>query len=287
MEIKKVLVLYKQSSYKHFFLNRSDGHPFHQEPIAKRFIKTHNVHYQTLAKVEAFFKSYDIPYEKKLRGRKIDFSKYDLIVTVGGDGTFLEGAGQVKAQLMLGINSDPQWSVGRFCTAHDNNFSEIILKVLNGSYEGRSLNRMKIYFKQSEVEMTALNDILVCHRNPAAMSRYYLHFRGKKEEQRSSGVWVATAAGSTGAARSAGGKVLPEESTDLQFVARELYCGKSGAGSTSHRSEIFKAKEQLKITSLMKDGIVYIDGSHISVPFSFGEQITVTKSKYPLHLVVS
>ena len=150
MEIKKVLVLYKQSSYKHFFLNRSDGHPFHQEPIAKRFIKTHNVHYQTLAKVEAFFKSYDIPYEKKLRGRKIDFSIYDLIVTVGGDGTFLEGAGQVKAQLMLGINSDPQWSVGRFCTAHDNNFSEIILKVLNGSYEGRSLNRMKIYFKQGK-----------------------------------------------------------------------------------------------------------------------------------------
>jgi NAD+ kinase len=285
MNIKQVLILYKQSTFKHFFSSRSHENPFKNQPIAKRFIKTHEEHYKTLANVEHFFKTHDIGYSKLLRGRKADLSKYDLIVTVGGDGTFLEGAAQAKSQLMLGINSDPQWSVGRFCSANNQNFAKMVLNTLQGQHQTRTFNRMKISFSQRRAEVISLNDILVCHRNPAAMSRYYLQFRGQTEEQRSSGVWVATAAGSTGALRSAGGKVLPEESTDLQFVARELYCGKNGRAS--HRAAIFHAKEQLRITSLMKDGVVYVDGSHVCLPFPFGEKITIRKSSHPLKVVVA
>ena len=282
MKIKKVLILYKQSTYKHFFLKKGES-SLKNNLIARRFIKTHHEHYGTLAKVERFFKTQGIPYSKLLRGGKNDLSAYDLIVTVGGDGTFLEGASQVKSQLMLGINSDPQWSVGRFCSADSENFANIILNILKGRYKARLLNRMKVSFQQSGIETLALNDILVCHRNPAAMSRYYLHFNGKKEEQRSSGIWVATAAGSTGAIRSAGGRILPEESTDLQFVVRELYCGK--IGEPRHRSAIFKAKEQLRLTSLMKEGVVYVDGSHVNFLFPFGEVVTVKKSQHPIRLV--
>jgi len=58
------------------------------------------------------------------------------------------------------------------------------------------------------------------------MSRYYLQVGKLLEEQRSSGVWIATAAGSTGGLRSAGGKVLPKEDKKFQYKPRELYYGK-------------------------------------------------------------
>ncbi len=287
MKFKNILILYKQSAYTHYFSGRkTSAGPFKKSPvIAERFINTHLEHYRTLARVENFLKSHGVKYRKVQRGRQLDLSKYDLIVTVGGDGTFLEGAAHVKSQLMLGINSDPKWSVGRFCTANNANFSVILEKVITGHAKIRSLNRMKVVFLKSKRFVLALNDILVCHRNPAAMSRYYLEFKGIGEEQRSSGIWIATAAGSTGAIRSAGGKVLPEHSNELQFVARELYCSKDQ--KPLYQSAVFNEQTHVKILSLMTSGIVYVDGSHNSIPFPFGEEITIQNSLYPLNLAAS
>lgn len=285
MKIKNILILYKTSVYEHSIAGRPGLAKLKlmRRGLMKRFIGTHNEHYRTLKKLEEFLRTEGVRYSRAVRGSRVDFSPYGLIITVGGDGTFLEAAARVKGQLMLGINSDPQWSVGRFCYANAKNFRSILRRVLRGKAEVRSFNRMQIELKNTGRRMAVLNDILVCHANPAAMSRYYLQFKGQKEEQRSSGVWVATAAGSTGAIRSAKGRVLPEESRSLQFVVRELYCGK--LGKPKKHSAVFSAKDHLKIVSLMKDGVIFVDGSHVSVPFPFGEEITIRNSPYPLKVV--
>ncbi len=285
MKTPRILILYKQSTYKHFFLNGSAKSKAVRktDAIEKRFINTHLEHYQTLTKVEAFLKKHGLKYQKMQRGRTKDFSKFDLILTIGGDGTFLEAASAVTSQLMLGINSDPKWSVGRFCCANSSNFSHIIFSLINGKANICPLNRMQVVLSKSKQSRTVLNDILICHSNPAAMSRYFLEFKSKGEEQRSSGIWVSTAAGSTGAIRSAGGVVLDEKSTKLQFVVREPYCGKTR--KITFRSGIFTEKSSLKITSLMPQGIVYFDGSHNSLPFAFGQELRVKNSAYPLYLV--
>jgi len=46
-----------------------------------------------------------------------DFKDIDLVVSMGGDGTFLKTASFVKNKTlpMLGINTDPQRSVGCLC----------------------------------------------------------------------------------------------------------------------------------------------------------------------------
>ncbi len=287
MKTPKILILYKQSTYKHYFLDSSgmSAQARKSSAIEKRFINTHLEHYRTLTKVEAFLKKNRLKYKKMQRGRTKDFSGFDLVITIGGDGTFLEAASVATTQMMLGINSDPKWSVGRFCLGNSSNFDHIILNILANKHKICPLNRMNVLFVKSKQAVTVLNDILVCHSNPAAMSRYYLELNAKGEEQRSSGVWIATAAGSTGAIRSAGGIVLDEKSKDLQFVVREPYCGKTR--KISHRCGIFNDKSHLKITSLMPQGIVYFDGSHTSIPFTFGEELRVQISKYPLNLVTA
>jgi NAD kinase len=49
--------------------------------------------------VEAVLKNRKLKFTKACRGSSLDYSRYDLIITVGGDGTFLEAARQVKKGL--------------------------------------------------------------------------------------------------------------------------------------------------------------------------------------------
>ena len=285
VSIRKILILYKKSSYKHFFLTRKAllRQIEQDEKLAERFRKTHDRHYQTLRDLENFLRQKGLRYSRMLRGRKKNFSGYDLIITVGGDGTFLEGASKTRDQLILGINSDPQWSVGRFCAATNETFPRILENIFKNRFQVKPLNRLKLRFKRRSTAVHALNDILICHKNPAEMSRYYLCLKGRKEEQRSSGIWVATAAGSTGAIYSAGGRVLPLASKQLQYVVRELYRGHGRKARL--KSGVFSASRTFKVVSIMKDGVIYVDGSHIKIPFSFGEELIVANSEYPLQVV--
>ncbi|MDE2028085.1 MAG: hypothetical protein KGJ11_06060, partial [Candidatus Omnitrophica bacterium] len=147
----------------------------------------------------------------------------------------------------------------------------------------KKLQRLSISFSDGTKSINVLNDILICHHNPAAMSRYYLSIGPIREEQRSSGIWIATAAGSSGGIHSAGGKILASESKDFQYKPRELYRGK-----TLHyhlTGGILKSSQKITLTSLMREGVVFVDGSHVCLPFSFGAKVLVNPSSNPLKII--
>lgn len=285
MNVKNVLVLYKKSSYSIYFEHPRSS--FNKRGIApleiSRFKKTHQKHSQCLRKVEAILKKTGVHYVKAARGSRIDFNRFDLIISVGGDGTFLEAARGIKNQLILGVNSDPSWSVGKFCSATAETFESVLQRFLLGKGSVRILQRLKLQVGDHSAH--ALNDILVCHHNPAAMSRYYLTVGKIKEEQKSSGVWIATAAGSSGAIRSVGGKQLPIQSEKIQYKPRELYSGRGNIYKL--RGGILAPQVKLQVTSLMREGFVFVDGSHVCFPFDSGETVTISRSSYPVQAVWS
>src|SRR3989338_8400677 len=132
MNIKNVLVLYKRSSYSIYFEGLQSslkGRGISPSEIA-RFKNTHQRHAESLRHVESVLKKSGINYFKIPRGGKVDFSPFDLIITVGGDGTFLEAARSIKSQLILGVNSDPSWSVGRFCSADASTFESVLKNII-------------------------------------------------------------------------------------------------------------------------------------------------------------
>jgi len=128
-----------------------------------------------------------------------------------------------------------------------------------------------------------LNDILIAHQNPAAMSRYAIRVNGTQEEQRSSGLWLSTAVGSTAAIKSAGGRVLPRESKAIQYLPRELYYGPG----TTYRltGGLVQLGRAIVLRSLMREGMVYADGEHLRVPFRYGDVLRVSRSPQPLVVV--
>lgn len=275
---QKVLLLYKKSAYSMYFCRRNRHKGIY------RFKKAHDEHLKTLATVERVLRQYGINYTKSARGPEIFYQRYGLVVTVGGDGTFLEAARNAKNQFLLGVNSAPGSSVGKLCAATQKNFEKIIRRMITGKdFRVDSWQRLRLEISGLSRSIDCLNDILVCHQNPAAVSRYCLKIGRIKEEQRSSGVWIATPAGSSGAIQSAGGKVLKATERKMQYMPRELYVG----GNPPYRLKggILTQRQVITVTSLMRDGMVFVDGTHVPLKFPFNSTLTVSLSPAPIKVI--
>ena len=96
MSSSKVLLFYKKTSYDHYFLAGKKRSSALKKLLAprdlKRFLDTHQLHYATLAGVEKALRRRGVRYERFCRGKAFDPSGFGLVITVGGDGTFLEAA---------------------------------------------------------------------------------------------------------------------------------------------------------------------------------------------------
>ena len=285
--IRNVLVVVKKSVYEIYFVKRlsdSPGRISRPDPrLLKAFRASHDAHYGALLTVQNALNRLGIRHCTLDRKREIPAGRYDLVVTVGGDGTFLSAAAQVKDALLLGVNSNPDISVGRFCTATGEDFFPILKSALSNRCPIRGLHRMDLFLNGRFTGIRALNDLLVCHTSPPAMSHYRLRIGGRMEDQHSSGVWVATAAGSTGAIQSAGGRPLPLSSDRLGYRPRELYIKHRRAYRLTGGT--VGPDRPLRFESRMEDGRVFVDGTRAQLNFCHGDALEVRVSSHPLRVI--
>jgi NAD+ kinase len=211
----------------------------------------------------------------------------DLVVTVGGDGTLLAASHGIGPGVpLLGVNSAPLHSVGFFCAAVKGGVRAALAAALAGALPRAELTRMRVDLGERCLHRRVLNEALFCHASPAATSRYILRVTARdgtpteEEEQKSSGLWVGPAAGSTAAQRSAGGRVLPLSSHDIQYVVREPY-RHDGKLPRLALGTIGEA-ELLRIKNKMRQAHVFLDGDHIVHDIPIGEVVTMRQSDEPL-----
>ncbi len=287
MKFKSILLLYKRSAYRIYFLDEKSSLRQKKTPFIKeekrRFEKAHDDHYETLRNISKFLFTQGIRFTESYRGRHIDYSRYDLIITVGGDGTFLEAARNAKEQTIVGINSAPGYSVGKLCIGTKDNFKKVLSRLFDQDYSVGFLQRLRVKLDSTPKEILALNDVLICHVNPAFLCRYYLKIGSQKEEQRSSGIWVSTPMGSSGAVYSAGGKSLDRFDKRFQYMPRELYKGINGAYCL--RGSVLSKGEKIEVTSLMRKGMIYVDGAHQFVHFEYGANAQIGLSSHPIKTI--
>jgi NAD+ kinase len=100
------------------------------------------------------------------------------------------------------------------------------------------------------------------------------------EEQKSSGVWIGPAAGSTAAQRSAGGRVLPLSSQKIQYVVREPY--QANGHSLRMALGLVQEDQALVIKSKMRQARVFLDGDHIVHEVTIGDLLVLRRSEEPL-----
>ncbi len=287
MRIQKVLLVYKKSAYDiHFgkYRHPSLARLYREgDPQLAHFERSHHVHYGTLKAVRDLLKKNKFSVRAVSRGEVPSARGFDLVLSVGGDGTFLEAARRTGIEPIIGVNSDPAHSVGRFCTADRRSFPALLERALAGRAHVRRLARLAMKLNGRPLGTPVLNDVLVCHVNPAAMSHYVIAVQGRREQHRGSGVWIATAAGSTGASHSAGGRFLPLESRRFLYWPRELYRGHRLAYRL--KGGVLPPEGRLTLRSLMPEGMIYPDGAHARHPFGYGDVLEISPSKTVLSVL--
>lgn len=220
-----------------------------------------------------------------LHGSQAAFDTRDaqLVVTVGGDGTLLAASHWVSDVPILGVNSAPRFSVGFFCGAKGRPLPKMLGEALEGTCRSVRLQRMAVSINGQLRSERVLNEALFCHSEPAATSVYIIQAGRRKEEQRSSGLWVGPPAGSTAAIRSAGGRVLPLTSAQLQLVVREPYL----AGGKHYRlaHEIVGSRGGFTVISKMQSARVFLDGPYRRLSVRLGDEVRFEISSQPLNVL--
>ena len=120
-----------------------------------------------LQQIESALEANNIEYQTVDRfgytEEKIDWA--DVIITSGGDGTFLMAASKVtkRDKPVIGVNSDPTKSVGHLClpSKYSNNFDQVIDLLRRGEYQWQYKQRIRVTLvgDAADEEPKQLNDI--------------------------------------------------------------------------------------------------------------------------------
>ncbi len=304
--IRKILVIYKKSN-----LQLAKEHNNKQiltllekkDPSVSNWLKADKENSATIATLKTHFETSRFFEKVDFRYRaNVDLVKnYDLVITVGGDGTFLWGSKLVGSDIpILGINSDPSSSVGFFtCMSKDQISADLDRLILQKSGNRKQVQRLKVSVNGEIVRNRILNDILFAASHPAAMTNYVLCVFdniggvGRKnlernlveENQRSSGIWISSASGSTGANLSAGGWILPLDDKRAQYVVREPM--RNLVWGTEHRyvHGFFTENSSLRIVNKTRKAILACDGTTGCIPVTTGDHIEISISDETLTII--
>jgi NAD+ kinase len=248
--------------------------------------KAHEAHLETLKHVETILQDLKYKYKKAYRGRLAgaDISN-SLVITVGGDGTLLEASHQLNESIILGVNSDPGRSTGSLCIADQNSFESIFTQFLHGELKAAAIPRLQLMLDEQPIGVPVLNDILIAHKNPGATSRFILKTKQQQQDIRSSGVWIAGPAGSTGAILSAGGQIADLSDKRIQVRVREP-CA-SHENNSRWSTHFLEENAPLEVISRMREGMIYMDGPHLTHRFSMGSRLSIHTNANPLSLLIS
>jgi len=275
--MRQVLVVYKKSFLE---THRQDRRVLGRLDSAARarYLRADIENRQTILDVFTYLSKKHLTFDIMWRGSLARRYKYDLIMCVGGDGTFFAASHSVLDTPMMGINSDPSTSLSLFSCCDRKTFRAKVDQALDGALPATLLNRMRVSINGKTLPTLAFNDILFAHRNPAAMSRYALEVDGRKEEQRSSGMWIATAAGSTAAIRAAGGTRMAIASRSLQYLVREPYTWPNPA----YRLANGLARRRIGLGVRMTEAALWLDGSRLRFDLGLGDQVALSTGACPL-----
>ncbi len=285
--IERVLVISKRSAYENYVrrhnMPRVRALLRARDPVVANLVRADAHHAETLEEVREALGKLGVRARFRDRSKVGLVDDFDLVVTVGGDGTLLSVSHSVGETPMFGINSAPVDSVGFLCSARRGNVRERFEALLEGKLATAHLARMRVAVDGKVVHTRVLNDCLYANRNPAMTARYFLLFRDVTEEQKSSGIWVGPATGSTAAIGSAGGRRLPPESRRVQFVVREPY--KPDGGRYANRQGLVTPGDALEIWNKMREAALYLDGPRTVVHLEIGQRVRFDLSPERLNVI--
>ena len=140
----------------------------------------HDQHYETLNELLRGLKKSGVEFDQVLREHAWPQEKYEIIFTVGGDGTLLHASSKLHhSQKIVPIRSSSK-SVGFLCQLQKEEIQLAIQKIEDNQAKFMPIQRIqaliqRVSSKNVELSSPALNEILFASNHPASIARYQIH----------------------------------------------------------------------------------------------------------------
>ena len=313
MSYKKILVIYKKSTLQ-LATERKNKKILDLvaagDPSVSGYQPSHDAHTETLSTLKEEFKKWDFKKVHFRHRANTELAKdYDMVVSVGGDGTFLWASKLVgSTTTLVGVNSSPETSVG-FFTRYDKENLNLLAYCAHVFAQDdwydkpgaqhpslKAIKRLQVKINGKVAHSRIVNDVYFGAVHPAAMTRYLLttpdckNEKAVTEEQKSGGVWVSSAAGSTGANLSAGGWIMPITDKRIQYVVREPMRNFLSGEEYRQTHGIFNPEKCLqksvKIICKTRKAMIACDGTTHTIPVSVGDEIEIMHDEEDLQALL-
>lgn len=281
----------------------------------ERILSSHDRQVQSIQKTLGYLADSGIRF-KLVVGDEIprDLAREsDLVVTLGGDNYFQHLSHFIDRQPILGINSDPETSNGVLTHFTADGFKEFLPRLKGGSFDVEKWCRLQTKINGQILPTLSVSEIYLGAYKSTDMSRYILELpeswgTTRVEEQKSSGLIIATEAGETGWYDAAARYTTAHEDRDTtiwwtpgtykmlggvhpnsgnryaSFIAREPYVSNPFKGYLYHKGVIY-SREKLKITWLAHGrGLVSIDARD-EYELTRGDKVEIGISNKPLRVI--
>lgn len=273
-----VLLNYRKSRYE---LSKERGGSVMDRPENLREHRLlHETLESTLRELERRGWSCEPHYRADLAGLAISPEQYDLLLSVGGDGTHLEASHVANGTPLLGINPNPLKSFGLFSGATAESLPAMLDRIEAGE-RPFALTRGAVTHTPRGGEPRTLperilNDAFFSHSKPSASTWCNLVLDGVEYSFANSGLLIYTGAGSSAWARSMGGFLFDMDEQALAFHSREpLNVVK--ADNPVRRGLVYA--DQLMLISRTHSAEVALDGSHCICPVGFDDVLLFSRAE--------
>jgi len=227
------------------------------------------------------------------------FLPKDLVVTLGQDGLVANTAKYVGRQPVIAVNPDPERFDGILLPFLPGQTGRALEEVISGKCRIRSVTLAEARLSDGQ-RLLAFNDLFLGAQTHVS-ARYRIRWAKAEEPQSSSGVLVATGAGSTGwissvfnmasgvAALAGGDSVKPMrldwEDQRLLFVVREPFVSRHSRANIV--AGIVEQRQALELESLMPSGgVIFSDGVEADfLHFNSGSRVIVRAAAETAQLI--
>ena len=203
------------------------------------------------------------------RDASIDLEGADLIVTLGGDGTFLAGARLAAPNgiPILGVNLG---RLGFLTELEHDQLDDGIRRYLAGDYRLEERNMLKVTLMRGDRTLAhevGLNEVVVDHASEARMVRLEIDVGGQRVGViDADGAIVATASGSTAYALASGGPILEPTLRDLVLVPMSPF-------ALTVRPIVFPPGQDISLAVVRGPAEVRVDGGRKGRSIATGDVV--------------
>jgi len=149
MRIESALIVHRKSLYQIYVKEHKERSVQRairrRDKVALGLKQSHQAHQQALASVQHTLRKLGVKVVTRWRAHFRSTRSFDLVISLGGDGTLLDASHRLLDDTpLIGINSDPQKSIGALCCGTPDRLARLVGALRSGELRPMKLSRIRI-----------------------------------------------------------------------------------------------------------------------------------------------